>query len=118
MNQDELKASEEERKTVFIQLQKRTDHLIDVFKQSFKEKNRGVIIVRTFSLDIEGHKFSSLDYNNRNDSLAMFDTEEGKKKLSELIDNYNPEAEGIIMLITKSRATWFATFKFNPQVNE
>ena len=49
MNPDELKASEEERKNAFIQLPKRTDHLIDVFKQSFKEKNRGVLIVRTFS---------------------------------------------------------------------
>ena len=118
MNADEQKASEEERKNAFIQLEKLSDHLIDLFMKSFKEKNRGALIIRTFSLDIEGHKFSPIDYNNRNDSLDMFDTEGGRNKLSELIDNYNPEAEGIIILITKSRATWFATFKFIPQTNK
>ena len=75
MNADEQKASEEERKKAFIKLEKLSDHLIDVFMKSFKEKNRGALIIRTFSLDIAGHKFSPLDYNNRKDSLDMFDTE-------------------------------------------
>ncbi len=57
------------------------------------------------------HQLSSIDYNNQNDSLELFDNKKSQKELRGLINKYDPKTEGVIILITKSNATWFITCK-------
>jgi len=92
-------------------LEKQLYHLSNDFKESYIKKGRGALVVPTFFL--EGNpQISSTNYNNRNESLALFDSANSRKDLKKLIDNYDPKTEGILILITQpNNATWFITVK-------
>jgi len=82
-------------------LEKQLPHLSTVFRESYLKKGRGALVIPTFLL--EGNsQISSTDYNNRNESLALFDSAKSRKDLKKLINNYDPKTEGILILITQS----------------
>jgi len=96
-------------------LEKQLYHLSNVFKESYLKKGKGALVVPTYLL--EGNpQISSTDYNNKNESLALFDTANSREDLKKLIDNYDPRIEGILILITQvENATWFITVKLKAQ---
>ncbi len=100
-----------EREKVLKILEKQLYHLSNVFRESYLKKGRGALVVPTCLL--EGNpQISSTAYNNRNESLALFDTANSRKDLKELIDNYDPKTAGILILITQANnASWFITVK-------
>jgi len=101
----------QEREKALNILDKQLHHLSTVFRESYLKKGRGALVIPTFLL--EGNtQISSTNYNNRNESLALFDDTNSRKELKELIDNYDPKTEGILVLITQAdNASWFITVK-------
>jgi len=101
----------QEREKALNILEKQLHHLSTVFKESYLKKGRGALVIPTFLL--EGNsQISSTNYNNKNESLALFDTANSREDLRKLIDNYNPKTEGILILITQpNNASWFITVK-------
>lgn len=103
----------QEREKALNILEKQLYQLSTVFKESYLKKGRGALVVHTFLLE-SNPQISSTDYNNKNESLALFDNAKSRKDLKELIDNYDPKNEGILVLITQSNnASWFITVKLN-----
>jgi predicted transcriptional regulator len=98
----------QERENALKILDKQLYHLSNVFKKSYLKKGRGALVVHIFILE-SNHQISTINYNNKNESLNLFDNKKSRKDLKKLIDNYNPKTEGILILITKSNATWFVT---------
>jgi len=107
-----MELSIQEGKNTLKKIEKNLYQISDVFRESYLQKGRGALVVHTNLLEI-GHKLTSIDYNTKDQSIYLFDNKKSKQKLSRLIDNYDPKKEGIIILITKSNATWFVTLKLN-----
>lgn len=107
-----MEASFKERDDTLIKLEKQIYHVSNVFRECYLKKGRGALIMYT-SLVNSGHKLNDIDYNTKSESLFLFDNSKSRKELSVLIDNYNPNTEGIMVLITESNAnaTWFVTVK-------
>ena len=61
---------------------------------------------------------SCIDYNNKEESLDLFDNRKSRKDLLTLIDSYDPKQQGILILITKSNATWFVTIKLKSSIKK
>ncbi len=101
----------QEREKALTILEKQLHHLSTVFRESYLKKGRGALVVPTFLLE-SNPQISSTNYNNKNESLALFDSAKSRKDIKKLIDNYDPKAEGILVLITQANnATWFITVK-------
>ncbi len=99
-------------------LTKEIYHLSTVFRESYLENGRGALVVHTFLLE-KNHQVSSTDYRTKNQSLFLFDNKNSKEELRELIDNYDPKTEGVLILITQpDNATWFFTFKLKSKSKE
>ena len=103
-------AIQEREKSLKI-LEKQLYHLSNIFRESYLKKGRGALVIPTCLLDGDP-QISSTNYNNRNESLALFDSANSREDLKKLIDNYDPRIEGILILITQSNnASWFITVK-------
>lgn len=100
----------QERENGLRLLDKQLFHISNVFRENYLKKGRGALVVYTFILETN-HQLSSIDYNTKDESIDLFDNEKSRKDLKKLIDNYDPKTEGILILITKSNATWFVTVK-------
>ncbi len=61
-------------------------------------------------------QLSCVDYNTKDQSLDLFDRK-SREDLAKLIDNYDPKKQGILILITKSNATWFVTVMLKSTIN-
>ena len=108
--ENKIMAIQEREKALTI-LEKQLYHLSNVFKESYLKKGRGALVIPTFLIEVNT-QISSTDYNNRNESLALFDSAKSRKDLKKLIDNYDPKTEGILILITQpNNASWFITVK-------
>lgn len=60
----------------------------------------------------EKHMPSKVDYRRKDDILEIFDSSKSKNQLQEMIDKYDVNNEGILVLITSySNATFFITVK-------
>jgi hypothetical protein len=54
------------------------------------------------------------DYKTQGELLSMFDDPSSVKELKEMLTDYDPKKEGILLLITDyANATFFVTFKFD-----
>jgi hypothetical protein len=60
--------------------------------------------------------WSSINYRNKKECLEFFDNMKSMKELGRLIDNYDPQTEGILIIITQSLATWFVTVKLKSKI--
>ena len=61
---------------------------------------------------------SCIDYNNKDQIIDLFDNRKSREDLSKLIDSYDPKNQGILILITKSNATWFVTIKLKSPIKK
>jgi len=96
-------------------LEKQLYHLSNFFKETYLKKGKGALVIPTFLLEGNSH-VSSTNYNNKNESLALFDDADSRKELKELINKYDPKIEGILILITQANnASWFITVKLKSQ---
>jgi len=107
---DIMDSSIQERENTLKILEKQLYQISNTCRKSYLKKGRGALVVHTFLLE-RNHKLSSIDYNNKDESLDLFNNENSRRKLEKLIDNYDPKTEGILILITKTSATWFITAK-------
>jgi len=107
-----MEANFKERDDTLIKLEKQIYHVSNVLRECYLKKGRGALIVYTSLLN-SGRKLSDIDYNTKSESLFLFDNKKSRKELSVLIDKYNPQSEGIMVLITESNAndSWFVTVK-------
>lgn len=99
-----------DREATLLTLQEQIYELSELFKESYLSTGRGALIVHTDLLET-GYKPSTIDYNTRFGSMELFDAENSRCQLATMIDLYDPSSEGILVLITKSNATWFITVK-------
>ena len=87
-------------------------HLLSIlYKECYLKKGRGALILYPFHVE-NIPQLSCIDYNTRDQSLDLFDNKKSRKDLANLIDNYDPKIQGILILITRSNATWFVTVRF------
>ena len=82
----------------------------------YVQKGRGALILYPFHVE-NIPQLNCIDYNTRNQSLDLFDNKKSRNDLAKLIDNYDPNIQGILVLITRSNATWFVTVKFKNRNN-
>ena len=61
---------------------------------------------------IKGRIPAKGDYRSREEMLEIFDKPESHDRLAEMIDNYEPNKEGIMtLIISYSNATSFVTYR-------
>ena len=74
---------------------------------------RGVLLVYASEVIQRGVP-SEIDYRTKEEILEVFDAPSSYAKLEQMIDNYDPNTEGIMTLITSySNATFFVTYYAN-----
>lgn len=98
------------RDAALLTLQDQIYELSKLFKESYLSIGSGAIIVHTHLLEAS-YCPSMIDYSTRCGSIELFDDENSRSKLASMIDGYDPNSEGILVLITKSNATWFIKVK-------
>ena len=85
--------------------------LSELYGECYPSKGRGALLVYA-SDPIEGAMPTEIDYRTEEEILEVFDASSSHAKLAQMIDTYDPKAEGIMTLITSySNATFFVTFK-------
>ena len=111
-----METSIQEKETTLKLIDEHLDLLSKLYKECYLQKGRGALILYPFHVE-NIPKLSCIDYNTRNQSLDLFDNKKSRKDLAILIDNYDPKIHGILVLITRSNATWFVTVKFKNRNN-
>ena len=106
-----MEKSIQEKETTLRLIDKYLDLLSKLYKECYLQKGRGALILYPFHVE-NIPQLSCIDYNTRNQSLDLFDNKKSRNDLAKLIDNYDPKIQGILVLITRSNATWFVTVKF------
>ncbi len=91
-------------------LQDRLSHVSNIFREGYLARGRGSLLLYTEDV-IKNQHVSVENYRDRKESLFLYDDENSKNELAQMIDNYDPKAQGIMMLISSdsSNATWFFT---------
>ena len=105
-----METSIHEKETTLKLLDKHLDFLSKIYKECYLQKGRGALILYPYHVE-NVPQLSCIDYNTRDQSLDLFDNKKSRKDLAKLIDNYDPKIQGILILITRSNATWFVTVK-------
>jgi hypothetical protein len=105
-----METSIQEKETTLKFLDKHLDFLSRIYKECYLQKGRGALIFYPFHVE-DIRRLSCVDYTTRDQSLDLFDNKKSRKDLAKLIDNYDPKIQGILILITKTKATWFVTVK-------
>ena len=106
-----METSIQEKETTLKVLDKHLEFFSKIYKECYLQKGRGALILYPFHVE-DIPKLSCIDYNTRDQSLDLFDNKKSRKDLAKLIDNYDPKIQGILVLITRLKATWFVTVKF------
>jgi len=106
-----------EREAALAILEEHIYELSKLFRESYLRTGRGALVVHTHLLEI-GHQPSMIDYHTRKQSLDLFDSKNSKHELAEMIDGYDPNSEGILVLITatNANATWFVDVKLKSRI--
>ena len=91
-------------------LQNRLSHLSNIFRKAYLARGRGSLLLYAEDV-IKNQHLSEANYRDRKESLFLYDDENSKNELAQMIDNYDPKTQGIMMLISSdsSNATWFIT---------
>jgi hypothetical protein len=106
-----METSIQEKETTLKLVNNHIDLLSILYKECYLQKGRGALILYPFRVE-NIPQLSCIDYNTRDQSLDLFDNKKSRKDLAKLIDNYDPKIQGILVLITRSNATWFVTVRF------
>ena len=82
-----------------------------MYKECYLSVGKGALML--YASDIINNKIpSEADYRSKKEILFIFDDAKSKASLSELVDSYDPRAEGVLVLITSySNASFFVTVK-------
>ena len=107
----------QERDNTLKKLDEHLDLLSKLFRECYVQKAKGAIVLQPFPID-SILQLSCIDYDNKDQSLDLFDNKKSRKDLEKLIDNYDPKNQGILILITKSNATWFVTVKLTSAIKK
>ena len=110
-----MESSIQERDNTLEKLDKNLKYLSRIFRECHLQKGKGAIVLYPFHVD-NILQLSCIDYNTKDQSLALFDNRKSREDLEKLIDSYEPRNQGIIVLITKSNATWFVTTKLKSAI--
>ena len=107
-----LKSAIEHREKALICLQEDIHFLSTLYRKCYRNYGRGALLLYTHALE-KGCRPSKVDYRTDNEALDIFDDPDSKSDISQLISRYDPNIEGILILITdtKKNATWFITVK-------
>jgi len=79
----------QERNDALATLEGQVYELSRLFREGYLSAGRGALIVHTTFLE-GGHKPSMIDYNAREESLELFDVTRSTRKLTRMIDGYDP----------------------------
>ena len=107
-----MKSATKHRKEALIHLQKDIHLLSALYRKCYRDNGRGALLLYTYGL-AKGWHPSEEDYRTEDEALDIFDDPKSKSDLSGLVSRYDPNIEGILILIadTESNATWFITVK-------
>ena len=91
-------------------LQNRLSQVSNIFREGYLARGRGSLLLYTEDV-IKNQHLSVGNYRDRKESIFLYDDENSKNELAQMIDNYDPKTQGIMMLISSdsSSATWFFT---------
>jgi hypothetical protein len=99
-----------ERERALSILESQMNEVSVLFKRCYLSSGRGVLLL--YSQDVKlSNKVTESSYRTEEEALDLFDNEKSKSELKQMIREYEPKEEGILVLITKSNATWFVTCK-------
>lgn len=106
-----MDTSIQEKETALKLINEHLGSLSITYRECYLQKGRGAIILHPFRVK-NIPQLSCIDYSTRDQSLDLFDNKKSRKDLAELIDSYDPKNQGILVLITRSNATYFVTVTF------
>ena len=112
-----MESSIEERENTLKVLDRHLKFLSKIYRECYLQKGRGAIILYPFHVE-NIHLLNCIDYNNKDQSLDLFNNRKSREYLSKLIDSYALKNQGVLILITKSKATWFVTIKLKSSIKE
>jgi hypothetical protein len=99
-----------ERERALSILESQINEISVLFKRCYLSSGRGVLLL--YSQDVKlSNKVTESSYRTEEEALDLFDNEKSKSELKQMVREYEPKEEGILVLITKSNATWFVTCK-------
>jgi hypothetical protein len=99
-----------ERERALSILESQMNEISVLFKRCYLSSGRGVLLL--YSQDVKlSNKVTESSYRTEEEALDLFDNEKSKSDLKQMVREYEPKEEGILVLITKSNATWFVTCK-------
>jgi len=112
-----MESSIQERENTLKKLDKHLIFLSKLFRECYLQKGRGAIVLYPFHVD-NIIQLSCIDYNAKAQSLDLFDNRKSRKDIEKLIDNYDPNHQGILLLITKSNTTCFVTIQLKSVIEK
>ena len=98
-----------ERDDALSNLNPNLSHLSKLYRQCYLSMGKGALLI--YAKDVIANRLpSKIDYTTKEELLDIFDSPTSQGKLINMVDNYNPRTEGILILITShSNATFFVT---------
>jgi hypothetical protein len=100
-----------EREQALSILKANSQALSQLYRECFLAKGKGALLVYAEDI-LEGRILAKGDYRSREEMLEIFDKPESHDRLAEMINNYEPNKEGIMTLITSySNATFFVRYR-------
>jgi len=112
-----MESSIQERENTLKILDKHLNFLSGIYRECYLQKGKGAIVLYPFLAE-NILLLSCIDYNNKDQIIDLFDNRKSREDLSKLIDSYDPKNQGILILITKSNATWFVTIKLKSPIKK
>lgn len=111
MNNLKNMTAADERDMALSKLNSNLKALSITYKECFLEMGKGGLLVYAQDM-LNGKKPGKHHYRTKQELLELFDRPVSHNKLGNLIDNYDPKKEGIIVVITShANATYFVTCK-------
>jgi hypothetical protein len=102
-----------ERDQALSLLSRHLGEISHLYIQCFQSSGKGALLVYADSV-IKNRIPNVHDYRTKEEMLSIFEDPKSQTELKEMIDNYVPDKEGIMALITShSNATFFITVKLD-----
>lgn len=99
-----------EREQALSILESQMNEISALFKRCYLSSGRGVLLLHSQNVK-PSNKVADSSYLTEEEAFDLFDSEKSKNDLEKMVREYKPKREGILVLITKSNATWFVTCK-------
>jgi hypothetical protein len=93
-------------------LDSRIVELSTLYRHCYQVQGRGSLLVYASDIVERRRTPNEMDFRTKKQMLDIFDAPSSRAEITEMIDTYNPETEGIMALITDyNNATFFVTFR-------